>query len=188
MPKWTYYPDYDSQNGVRLSTAAEKISYLEGRTEKILLNPLREVLRLRKQNQSIWDLNICVATLICEGISGLSIYTATGKERGKPFMRFVRDFLYPKDVRKKAFSKVLWDNVRCSLCHGLYIEGGWIETAASKHFMVGPGGKLILDLESFFNDFEVGAKRFFRELKASRSRQMISIFESRFNKIFSLLI
>ena len=182
-----YYPDYDQLQGVKLKTLDDKVSYLAGRMNKILLNPLEEIFKIRVTNRVIWDLNVAVCTLICEGISGLSSYYF-GRHDGDKFKNFVEDYLYPSHPDKKARASLLWHGVRCSLSHGLYIRKAWIETDKSKHFCAGLNNRPVIDLESFFTEFKSATNNFLSDVSNRKTAKLAENFESRFNKVFPELV
>jgi len=181
-----FYPDYDQKAGVKLANLDEKLTYLKGRTDKILVKPLEEVFRIRGCNRAIWDLNIGVCTLICEGISGLSTYYC-GSGRGDKFKNFVKDYLYPNDPKKAGYANLFWEEVRCSLSHGLYIQRASIETDHSKHFSV-VEDRLILDLETLFTEFKTSCAAFFNDISNRKSSALVEMFESRFDEVFPGLV
>ncbi len=155
--------------------------------DKILISPLEEVLRIRGSNKVLWNLNISVCTLICEGISGLSSYSF-GQNDGDRFKRFVEKYLYPSHPQRKTRAGILWHGVRCSLSHGFYIRSAWIETDKSKHFETGLNGKTILDLETFFNEFKTGSATFLSDVIQRTSTNLLQCFEIRFDKVFPELV
>jgi hypothetical protein len=187
MLNYHYYPDYDQAQGVILQTLDEKVSYLQGRMDKILITPLEEVFRIRGSNKVLWDLNISVCTLICEGISGLSSYYS-GKNNGDRFKSFVEKYLYPSHPQSKKRAGLLWHGVRCTLSHGFYIRSALIETDESKHFQTGLNGKTILDLETFFNEFKTASAAFLSDVVQRTSTNLAQCFESRFDKVFPELV
>lgn len=187
----SYYPDYDSQRGVHLKTTREKIRYLEGRINKILINPIEEIFTIRKNNEIIWNLNLGIFTLICEGISGLSTYYYKGfqKGRGEQFKNFMKDFMYKSDKTKQEYIDKIWFKFRRSLPHGFFIEGGCIETNPSEHFHYQKKhDKLTIDLETFFTEFKDSFKEFISILNEGKDSTLISFFEYRFNITFPEII
>jgi hypothetical protein len=185
--KYHYYPDHDQQKGVKLRTLDEKVLYLAGRMNKILIKPIEEIFKIRTTNTLIWDLNVSVCTLICEGISGLSTYYH-GSGNGCKFRNFVEDYLYPSHQDKKARAYLLWHGVRCSLSHGFYIRQAWIETDKSKHYSLGLNGRLIIDLETFFDEFKLAVDAFLSDVLKRKSVTLVKNFESRFDKVFPKLV
>jgi hypothetical protein len=185
--KYHYYPDYDQLQGVKLKTLDDKVAYLAGRMNKILINPLEEIFKIRITNKVIWDLNVSVCTLICEGISGLSSYYSGSADGGK-FKNFVADYLYPSHPDRKARASLLWHGVRCSLSHGFYIRKAWIETDKSKHFCPGLNNRPVIDLESFFAEFKSAANNFLSDVSNRKSPKLGRNFENRFNKVFPELV
>jgi len=185
--KYYYYPDYDQQQGVKLRNLDEKVSYLAGRMNKILIKPLEEIFKIRTTNSLIWDLNVSVCTLICEGISGLSTYYR-GSGDGCKFRNFVEDYLYPSHPDKKTRASLLWHGVRCSLSHGFYIRQAWIESDKSKHYSLGLNGRPIIDLKILFDEFKLGVHAFLSDVLKRKSPTLVKNFERRFDKVFPELV
>jgi hypothetical protein len=185
--KYHYYPDYDKGKGVKLRSLDEKVSYLAGRMNKILIKPIEEIFRIRTTNSLIWDLNVSVCTLICEGLSGLSTYYY-GSGYGCKFKNFVEDYLYPSHPDKTSRASLLWHRVRCSLSHGFYIQQAWLETDKSMHYSLGLNGRLIIDLETFFDEFKLAVDAFLSDVLRKKSATLATNFESRFDKVFRELV
>lgn len=191
MSRVTYYPDYDKVNGIKLTNIDEKIDYLEGRINLILIKPIKDFFNLRKK-RDLWHLNLGICTLICDGISGLCTfyykYGSKKKPYGTQFKNFIIEFVYPSNSQNQEYAELLWHKFRCSLSHGFILEGGNIETGSSKHLDYDTKHKkLILDLESYFNDFQFGCNNFFSKLR-KKDPKTIDFFQERFDKKFSAII
>ena len=198
--KWTYYPDIDAKNGVRLRTIEKKIKYLEGRIQKIVVVPVDEFFLLRESNENIRHLNLAIFGVICDAIVGLSEFLPTPRGKPKPqgkkdsegklrFLQFAMEYLYPSDHCRHQYAEKLWKDFRNPMAHGFHIRNGSIEDDPNLHFAYDSEHKtLSLHLEGFFNDFKNGAKRFFDELKKPESTQLRIAFQKTFNGFFSVLI
>ncbi len=183
----TYYSDYDSDSGVKLLSTDAKIDYLEKRINKILISPIQAFFSFRKPDSPIWDLNMGICALICEGITGLSTYADKGTDYER-IKSFFEKFMYPHDSGKSTYTELIWQDVRCQLSHGFHIRKARIETDPTKHFTLDSKHRLIIDLESFFDDFKKGCHLYFSTLKQTSSQKLRYFFEERFNDIFSDLV
>jgi hypothetical protein len=142
MPNPTYYLDYDSDHGLKLNSIEEKIDYLEGRIKRIFINPIEWFFCIRKTDSTIWELNMGICILICEGITGLSTYLCKAEDE-ELFKCFIEEYMYPNDSQKKNHATVLWRHVRCQLSHGFHIHRAKIETDSKMHFVIDTKGRLV---------------------------------------------
>jgi len=89
----TFYSGIDDLSSM---SPTEKADWLRRRFETVVINPLREVERLGRSNQAIWDLNLGVVTIICAAIEALGSFYQPDKKDREAFPAFVHDFMDPQ--------------------------------------------------------------------------------------------
>lgn len=191
----TYYHLVDAKNGVRLQNTDEKINWLEGRIQKIIIRPVDEFFALRDTNEKIRDLNLAVLGILCDGIASLSEFLPKPKVKSdkgvakQRFKNFVTHYLYPHLKQRHQYANKLWDSFRSSMAHGFLIHRGTIEDDPCIHFQYDSKRALLrIHLKSFFDEFKEGSRRFFEASRNTNDQQLRQALDATFNKFFDELV
>lgn len=173
----------------KLKTAGEKISWIEGRINQVLIHPLEELRKVWQENKEIQCLNLGIMTLLCSGIEALSNFYLQIGDSGKKFKKFVENYMNAefrmKDPSGKKYSSFLWDDFRCGLAHGFSIEKGGILEETNRYIRFDDKKGLGIDLWFFFEDFKHAVATFMNDVrKASKNSMLRNNFLARFDKLF----
>jgi hypothetical protein len=179
----TYYSGLDDVSSM---SVGDKLAWFEGRFEKIVSRPLREVRQLGPSNEALWDLNLGVVTIICSAIEALGSFFQPGVNDAVAFRAFVIEFMNPKyreqsQDRSRTYAEILYGQFRCGLAHGFSIEGHEIATRPSE-YIFDDGGYISIDLWTLLEDLEQAFREYVSRVRSDPAVQ--SDFERRFNEIF----
>ncbi len=163
---WTFLPERDDLSSL---TDEEKIEWLEGRVHRVLISPLRDMMRRTSRgaargasedpSAAYW--NLAIVTLICSGIEALGHHL-----HGRKAVRSgsVRDFQEFIDAFMPDYSPVreqIYNDFRSGLAHSLVPRRGSVEERLHRPFLRDRRGHLRLDLDRFFHGFVVGVENYF---------------------------
>ena len=180
---FTYYSGLDHLAG---ASEDETVAWFRKRFEKVVARPLREVRSLGRDNEAIWDLNLCVVTIICCAIEALGSFYQPNARDSVAFSHFVRAFMDPKHRERAAadgrtYAKILYGQFRCGLAHGFSIEGHEVATRPDE-YIVEDHGSVSIDLWTLFEDLERAFDRYLARVDShKRVRQK---FLERFDELF----
>lgn len=175
----------------QLSTDREKILWLKGRINQVLIEPVEMMKRHWAEDTAIRCLNLGVMTLLCSGIEALSnFYTDVG-DGGKRFRRFVERYMNTEfksvDPYGKKYSSYLWDYFRCGLAHGFTIERGGILEYTDKYFRYDQTRGLGIDLWMFFEDFKRAFHQYIEDVKKTpKNSPLRTHFRNRFFALYKI--
>jgi len=176
---YTGFIDYDR---VQLRTASinAKITWLEYRLRKVLIDPLDQVFPPdgpchQSVNQGDRTFNLCGVTLVACAIEGLGHFlTGNSDATGDSFKTWVRAYMpdwdrtTPQGVRIRDW---LWDSARNGLAHQLAFKNGGTEAQGPGRFAEGTDGQIQMDPFVFYLDFKRGAVFFFRDITTNATIQ-----------------
>jgi hypothetical protein len=184
---YTLLKDYDKGKYKHL-TFCGKVSYLDARVARILINPCREAMN----SESKGDLGLILATAVCAGISAASTFLHGQRApRGKDkqyFLKFVRRYMNPVlqniGPSRKTWATWLYEHVRCGLAHSFAVETGGIEYEVSSYVDLKPYGPEV-DPSQLLEDFARGWQAYLRDVRhGGVSSALGASFDCRFSQVF----
>lgn len=170
----TFWVDYDRPK-LPLLTRAQRLEYFRRRANKVVLRPLRQILRLVRQATTRSSAVLCFGTCICSAIEAFGRFH-TGKvgmgTGADSFRAFVTDFMDPdfaKQLHGKSYAKLLHDHFRNGLAHGFTIKWGGFEFSPALFLvrLVGPTTVLEIDPCRLYEDFARGVSDYVTKLKSA---------------------
>jgi len=173
----------------QIRTDEEKIAWLEGRINQVLIKPIEELKKIWHDNPEIRSLNLGVMTLLCCGIEALSNFYLQKGESGKKFKKFIERYMSSefrkKDPLGKKYSSILWDEFRCGLTHSFSIEKGGILEGTSQYVRFDDTKGLGIDLWCFFDDVKKAISSYMLDVKREQQTNIVrQNFLIRFNLLF----
>ncbi len=189
--KLTFLVDYDRPK-LPLLTQSQRIEYFRRRANRLVLRPLRQLLRAIPRSIKRSSAVLCFGTSICCAIEAFGRFH-TGKvgigSGAHSFKAFVNDFMHPdysKQLHGRSYVTLLHDNFRNGLAHGFTIKWGGFEYS-SDYFQVkaiGPETVLEIDPGRLYEDFANGTAKFMSMLKTAPDS---STRHAHFNSVFNEL-
>jgi len=194
--------ELDKGNLYRL-TERGQIEWFQKRIEAFFLEPLRRMFNTSSPAYKVLnsyegdpDATVRTATIIAfssllNGIESLGAFiTPEDSGNGKNFRALIRSYMREWDVNvcgtvccsdpsckdvNSRLKNILWKHFRCGITHGFVIEHGSLEINLEKKWDV-YNQRLIVNPILFFEDFELGLRRFFLDTRKSRKQRFIARF------------
>jgi len=144
------------QNNKKPTTDFEIVRYVKQRIESRVIGDIERTMKVAKVGAFI---------LISCAIDYLTSFYSNSDASPDQYQEFVEKY-FPHQYDPKR----LYNSLRCGLVHNYTIKGKHYSLTDGKpqlHFYP-QGGKVILNLENFFNDFIEAKDKYFDEVKRSK--------------------
>ncbi len=182
------FKDYDTRDGkFRHLSFMGKVTYLEERVKKILLEPCHKGM----QGELRDHLALILVTGVCAGISAASTYYKGKDSRSDNkifFVDFVNRFMGPvlqtTGPKGMPWSEWIYRDLRCGLAHNFTVMFGGIEYSASPYVQLMAHGPQI-NPERFLQDFDNAWTSYLLIVRQGGcDSDEGKKFQSRFDKVF----
>lgn len=192
--RFTFYKDYDYKYLTQFCYS-QKVEWFECRIKKLLIEPLERILNGEKyiisrlNDEPNCNIMLAMVTLICCGIDMMGSFLEGKNAKHDTFTNFLEKYMNEdyatKSYKNKKYSKILRDDFRNGLAHGLYIkEGSSLEGKDRPYFEEKEDG-LAINSWKLFDDFKNGVKKYIEKLKNPEvDSQLREKFEQRFKEVF----
>lgn len=190
--EFSLFIDYDRSKLPKLSYKG-KVKYFKLRVEKILINPLKVLIKKKIFNELepidgssvAW---FCIVSLICAGIEALGTFYSGKRGDKETFCRFMYRYMNPvfknKKYKKMTYGECIREYFRNGLSHGFCIKKGGIEHF-NKYFEIDKQIGLQMNPRYFLKDFLKAFSSYTEDLRKSSSNSSVAKkFSKRFEDIF----